>query len=134
VRNLKYVLLMVFTLAMFTFIADFKNSAPIGGKFGIAASVAQQVVENGDTFEIVVKDKYGNEEKVVIPRGESIVVSERENEGQLEIVVAPNDAPQAPGYGEPGGNPLLRYNPDGSPLFQSSIPLKQSDPWGLLGW
>ena len=133
-RNLKYVLLMVFTLAMFTFIASFKNNSPLGGIFGIPASVAEQVVENGDTFEIIVKDKYGNGEKVVIPRGESIIVSEGKNDGQLEIVVAPNDGPQIPGYDEPSGNPLLRYNQEGSPLFQSSIPLKQSDPWGLLGW
>ena len=78
-RNLKSVLLMIITLGMFTFIANIKNNAPVGGKFGISASVAQQVVKNGDTFEIVVKDKYGNEEKVVIPRGQSIIVSEGEN-------------------------------------------------------
>lgn len=99
---------MIFTLAMFTFIASFENNAPLGGRFGIPASAAQQVVENGDTFEIIVEDKYGNEEKVVIPRGQGIIVSEGKNVGQLEIVVAPNDAPQAPGYDEPSGNPLLR--------------------------
>lgn len=133
-RNLKSVLLLVITLGMFTFLANFKNNAPIGGKFGIPASVAEQVVENGETFEIVVKDKYGNEEKVAIPRGQSIIVSEGKEEAQVEIVAAPNDASQAPGYGEPSGNPLLHYSQDGSPVFQSSIPLKQSDPWSLLGW
>ncbi len=96
--------------------------------------MAQEVGENEDTFEVIVKDRYGNEEKVVIPRGQSIIVSERKNEGQLKIVVARNYNPQVPGYGEPSENQYLRYNRDGSPEFQSTIPLWQSDPWGLLGW
>ena len=70
---------MGFTLAMFTYAANFVNYAPIGGEFGIPASVAKRVVEQGDTFEITVRDKYDNEEKVVRPRGQSIIVSEGEN-------------------------------------------------------
>ena len=50
-RILNYLLLMLFTLAIFSFIAGIENNLPVGGKFGIPALVAQQVAANGDTFE-----------------------------------------------------------------------------------
>ncbi len=132
--NFKYLLFPFFTLVMFNFAPNLKANATRAGMFGVPDSLAQELGENVDRFEIIGKDSYCNEEKVLIPRGESIIVSERTEPGQLQILVAPRHAPDRPAYGESGGNTLVGYNQDGSLLFESAIPLKQSDPVGLLGW
>lgn len=116
------------------FADKFENKAPAERIFGIQAAAAQQAGQSENAFQIIVKDKYGREEKVLIPRGQSVIVSEGKNGNRFSIVVVPGDGLQSRGDGERGANLLVGYHQDGSPAFQSAIPLRQSDPWGLLGW
>ena len=81
-------------------------------------------------YQIIIKDKDGNPQTISIPKGQTVTVREGKD-GQVQIIVV---EPLSPQQAQPQGNPITGYNPDGSPIYKSSIPLNQSDPWGEVAW
>jgi hypothetical protein len=133
----KYIVLVsLFTFAAIVVITCNTVAHEIDKDYRGATLLAQATKDGGETFEIIVRDNFGNEERITIPRGQSVIVSEGKgkNAGQVEIVVMPKEGSPLESQVDPNANSVLGYNQDSSPIYRSTIPLKQTDAWGLVRW
>jgi hypothetical protein len=81
------------------------------------------------TYQIIVKDRYGNPQTINVPRGKTATISEGEN-GELQINF--EEQPSSQQAIPPGDAIADNYQSD-SPDYGAGIPLKQTDAFGM-GW
>jgi hypothetical protein len=90
-----------------------------------------QAVPQGQsgTYQIIVKDRYGNPQTVNVPRGKTVTITEGENgELQINFEEQPSSLQAIP----PGDTIAENYQ-NGPTGYGSGIPLKQTDEFGM-GW
>lgn len=85
--------------------------------------------EQSGTYQIIVKDRYGNPQTVNIPRGQTVTISEGKD-GELQINFEEQPTSQQPLQ---QGNTFAENYENGSSGYGSGIPLKQTDAFGM-GW
>jgi hypothetical protein len=85
--------------------------------------------EQSGTYQIIVKDRYGNPQTVNVPRGKAVTITEGEN-GELQINFEEQPSSQ---QAIPQGNTIAENYQNNSAGYGSGIPLKQTDAFGM-GW
>lgn len=90
-----------------------------------------QAVPQGEsgTYQIILKDRYGNSQTVNVPRGNAVTITEGEN-GELQINFEQEPSSQQP---VPRGDTIAENYQNDSAGYGPGIPLKQSDTFGM-GW